>query len=76
MTPKEREIWNQYFELKAQKKNMEEFLEKCTAPETLSKEAAVGYEEVRRGVKNKMFLILSSAALLKKSIRQIRKLNL
>ncbi len=73
MTPKEREIWNQYFEMKAQKKNMEEFLEKCTAPETLSEEAAVGYEEVRRGAKNKMFLLLSSAALLKKSIWEIQQ---
>ena len=71
MTPKEREVWNQYFEMKLQKKNMEEFLEKCTAPETLSEKAAVGYEEVRRGAKNTMFLLLSSAALLKKSIWEI-----
>ena len=71
MTPKEREVWNQYFEMKLQKKNLEEFLEKCTAPETLSKEAASGYEEVRRGAKNTMFLLLSSAALLKKSIEEI-----
>ena len=73
MTPKEREVWNQYFEMKLQKKNLEEFLEKCKAPETLSEEAAVGYEEVRRGAKNKMFLILSSAALLKKSIWEIQQ---
>ena len=73
MAPKEREVWKQYFEMKLQKKNLEEFLGKCTAPETLSKEAAVGYEEVRRGAKNKMFLILSSAALLKKSIWEIQQ---
>ena len=73
MTPSEREIWRKYFETLAQKKKMEEFLEKCKAPETLSEKAAVGYEEVRHGAKNKRFLILSAAALLKKSIEEIQQ---
>ena len=70
LSPQERKIWHQYFEMLAQKKQIEKFLEKITQPEN---NAINAYEEVRHGAKIKLLAILSSANSLKKSVEEIQK---
>lgn len=69
MTPFEREIWQHYFEMPAQKKQLEDFLAKLTKSENV----ANAYEEVLHGAKVKIFAILSSVNSLKKSVEEIQK---
>ena len=69
MTPSEREIWQKYFEMLNQKKQLAKFVEEHTNPD--SKDGKM--EEVLEGAKGQIFAILSSAAILKPSIKEIKK---
>ena len=73
MTPKEREIWRKYFEMLAQKKQLENFLLTLNKPDESQKDAIDAYEEMVNGVKSKIGYLLVSVASLKKSIDEINK---
>ncbi len=68
MTPSERELWHTYFESLAQKKRLEDFLADIKTP-TNSQKASL--DEIQSAVKKKIFALLSSVSLLKKSVVNI-----
>ena len=55
MTKSERELWQNYFEILAQKKNLEEFLQTIKKPDESQKNALKAYDDVVSGVKKKIF---------------------
>ena len=71
MTKAERELWLKYFETLAQKKNLEEFLKTLKKPDDSQKNALKAYRELVDGVHSKIFSLLSSLALMKKSVTEI-----
>ena len=73
MTKSEREIWQRYFEIIAQKKNLEDMLKTLKKPDSEKREALKAYEELVFGVKAKIFSLFSASALLKNSIEEIEK---
>ena len=73
MTPSERELWHQYFETLAQKKQLEQFLQTLKKPDKRQSEAMQHYEEIVTGIKSQIFALLSSAAILKPSIEEINR---
>ena len=73
MTPSEREVWNQYFETLAQKKQLEKFLQTLKKPDQRQSEAMQNYDDLVTGVKSQIFALLSSAAILKPSIEEINR---
>ncbi len=73
MTPAEREIWRKYFEMLAQKNQLEKFLLTLKKPDESPKDAMNAYEEMVSGVNFKIACLLVSAASLKKSIDEINK---
>ena len=73
MTPAEREIWRNYFEMLGQKKQLEKFLTTLKKPDESQKDSINAYDEMVSGVKSKIGHLLISAASLKKSIEEINK---
>lgn len=73
MTKAERKIWQQYQESLAQKKNLEEFLISLKQPDDSQRDALKTYEDVVSGVKSKIFALITSSALLKKSVADIEQ---
>ena len=73
MTPSEREVWHQYFETLAQKKQLEKFLQTLKKLDEKQSAAMQNYEEIVTGVKSKIFALLSTAAILKPSIEEINR---
>ena len=73
MTKNEREIWQRYSELLAQKKNLEDMLKTLKKPDSEKLEALKVYEELVSGVKSKIFSLFSASALLKSSIDDVEK---
>ena len=73
MTPAEREIWRNYFEMLGQKKQLENFLTTLKKPDESQKDSINVYDEMVSGVKSKIGHLLISAASLKKSIEEINK---
>jgi len=78
MTKSERELWQNFFESLAQKKNLEEFLQNLEEflqilkkPDESLKDALKSYDEIISGVKKKFFSLISASALLKKSVAEI-----
>ena len=73
MTKSERELWFQYQETVAQKKNLEQFLQSLRKPDESLKDALKSYDDIVSGVKKKIFALVTSSALLKKSVADIEK---
>ena len=71
MTESERELWQNYFETVAQKKQLEDFLKTLRKPDDLQKDALKAYNDVVSGVKKKIFALMSAAILMKKSVEEI-----
>ncbi len=71
MTKVEREVWRNYFETLAQKKHLEEFLSSLKQPDFSQHDALQAYEDVVSGVRSKIFALVTSSALLKKSVADI-----
>jgi len=72
MTKSERELWLKYFETLGQKKQLEEFLQTLKKPEESEKEEVKAYEELVRGVNSKIFSLLTSARVMKKTVEDIK----
>ena len=73
MTKSERELWQSYFETRAQKKQLEEFLQTLKKPKETQKEALKAYNDLVTGVNSKIFSLLSAAGLMRKSVAEIEK---
>lgn len=73
MTKSERELWQNYFETLAQKKQLEEFLQTLKKPKETQKDALKAYNDLVAGVYSKIFSLLSAARLMKKSVVEIEK---
>ena len=73
MTKSERELWQKYFEILAQKKQLEEFLQTLKKPKETQKDALKAYNDLVAGVNSKIFSLLSAARLMKKSVVEIEK---
>ena len=73
MNPAEREIWRNYFEILAQKKQLENFLLTLKKTDESQKDAINAYDEMVNSVKSKIGCLLISAASLKKSVDEINK---
>ncbi len=73
MTKSEREIWQQYFNLLAQKKNLEELLKTLKKPAIENREARKVYDDLVFGIKSKIFALFSASTLLKKTVEEIEK---
>lgn len=73
MTKSEREIWQRYSQILAQKKNLENMLKTFKKPDSEKLEARNAYDERVSGVKAKIFSLFSASALLKNSIEEIEK---
>ena len=71
MTKSERELWFQYQESLAQKKNLEKFLTSLKKPDESLKDALKSYDDIVSGVKKKIFALVTYSALLKKSVAEI-----
>ena len=72
MTKSERELWQNYFETLAQKKQLEEFLQTLKKPKETQKDALKAYNDLVAGVNSKIFSLLSAARLMKKSVAEIQ----
>ena len=73
MTPSEREVWHKYFETLAQKKQLENFLQTLKKPDQRQSEAMQNYDDLVTGIKSQIFVLLSSATILKPSIEEINR---
>ncbi len=73
MTKSERKLWQQYHETLAQKNHLQDFLQTLKKPDDLQKDALNAYEDVVSGVKKQIFALVTSSALLKKSVADIEK---
>ena len=73
MTLSEREVWQKYFEMLGQKKQLENFLQTLKKPDVSQKDAIDAYEEMVSGVNYKIAHFLISAASLRESIKEIQK---
>ena len=73
MTKSERELWQNYFETLAQKKQLEEFLQTLKKPKETQKDTLKAYNDLVAGVNSKIFSLLSAARLMKKSVAEIEK---
>ena len=73
MTKSERELWQLYQETLAQKNHLEIFLQNLKKPDDSLKDALKSYDDIVSGVKKKIFALVTSSALLKKSVAEIEK---
>ncbi|MBO4400415.1 MAG: MobA/MobL family protein [Selenomonadaceae bacterium] len=73
MSAAERELWQNYLETLAQKKQLEEFLKNLRKPQTTDREAVKAYEEVVAGVKSKIFSLFTASLMMKKSVEEIER---
>ena len=71
MTKAERELWQKYFEILEQKKQLEEFLQTLKKPAENDKEETQAYEELIAGVKAKIFSLFTASLAMKKSVEEI-----
>ena len=71
MRPNEREIWQHYSDLLAQKKNLEDLLKTLKKPEIENREARKAYDDLVSGIKSKIFALFSASTLLKNSVAEI-----
>ena len=72
MTKSERELWQRYFETLGQKKQLEEFLQTLKKPKETQKDALKAYNDLVAGVNAKIFSLLATARLMKKSVAEIQ----
>ena len=73
MTKSERELWLKYFEILAQKKHLELFLQTLKNPDESDKEATRAFAQIASGVKNQIADLDSSLSSMKKSVEDIRR---
>ena len=73
MTKSEREIWQRYYQILAQKKNLEDMLKTLKKPDSERREARNAYDEIVSGVKSKIFSLFSASALLRSAVDEIEK---
>ena len=73
MTKNEREIWQKYSALLAQKKNLEDLLKTLKKPDIENRGARKAYDDLVSGVKSKIFALFIASNLLKKSVEEIKK---
>ena len=73
MTTSERELWLKYFETRAQKKHLEEFLQTLKKPDESDEKATRAFEQITSGVKNQIADLDSSLSSMKKPIEDIRR---
>ena len=73
MSKSERELWQSYFETRAQKKRLEQILTTLKKPNGKCKEELKAYEELVRGVNSKILSLLTTARAMKKSVEDIRR---
>lgn len=66
MSKSERELWHTYFEMLAQKKHLEDFLLTLRKPDEKHKDALKAYEELVRGIKAKIFSLVSATKAMEK----------
>ena len=76
LTPKERELWQNFKESRAQKEHWDTFLGNLKKPSTNESEALRAYEEIADGVAQKIHALDASLRLLQPSITELEeKLN-
>ena len=73
MSKSERELWHTYFEMLAQKKHLEDFLLTLRKPDEKHKDALKAYEELVRGIKAKIFSLVSATKAMEKSVEDIKR---
>ena len=73
MTKSERELWLKYFEILAQKKHLELFLQTLKNPDESDKEETRAFAQIAYGVKNQIADLDSSLSSMKKSVEDIRR---
>ena len=73
MTKSERELWLKYFEILAQKKHLELFLQTLKNPDESDKEETRAFAQIASGVKNQIADLDSSLSSMKKSVEDIRR---
>ena len=71
MTKSERELWHQYQETLAQKNHLQDFLKTLRKPDDSLKDALQSYDDIVSAVKKKIFALITSSALLNKSVTEI-----
>ena len=73
MAKSKRELWLKYFEILAQKKHLELFLQTLKKPDESDKEATRAFEQIASGVKNQIADLNSSLSSMKKPVEDIRR---
>ena len=73
MTKSERELWQKYFEILAQKKHLEEFLTTLKKPDESDKEATRAFEQIVSGVKKQIADLDASLSSTKKPVEDMRR---
>ena len=73
MSKSERELWQKYFEILGQKKQLEEFLTTLRKPDESQKEELQAYEKVVAGVKAKIYSLFTASLVMKKSVEEIEQ---
>ena len=73
MTKSERVLWLKYFEILAQKKHLELFLQTLKNPDESDKEETRAFAQIAYGVKNQIADLDSSLSSMKKSVEDIRR---
>ena len=73
MSKAERELWQKYFEILGQKKQLEQFLKTMRKPDESQKEELQAYEKVVAGVKAKIYSLFTASLVMKKSVEEIEQ---
>ena len=73
MSKSERELWQKYFEILGQKKQLEKFLQTLKKPDESDKQATLAYEDVVSGVKSKIYTLFVASLKMKKSVIEIEQ---
>ena len=73
MSKSEKELWLNYFDTLAQKKQLEEFLKTLRKPDESDKEATRAYEDVVSGIKSKIYTLFIASLKMKKSVEEIQQ---
>ena len=73
MSKSERELWHTYFEMLAQKKHLEDFLQTLKKPDEKQNSELKAYEELVRGIKAKIFSLVSATKAMEKSVEDIKR---
>ena len=73
MTKSERELWLKFFEILAQKKHLELFLQTLQKPDESDKEETRAFKQIASSVKNQIADLDSSLSSMKKPVEDIRR---